>query len=233
MKLSVIAIAAASLLTGCVVYANGSGGWGDDDLNHEKRELALDAANLTELEIEAGAGSLEVYGEAGRTEIEVIADIYYRDKEDIELTLQLDGDEADLIADFSSGWGNPSPYINLTVYMPENLALDINDGSGSITVRDIKANVDIEDGSGSLEVSTIGGNLDIDDGSGSITVRDVQGNVDIDDDSGSMDIADVTGKVSVDDGSGSINVRNVGGLNIIDDGSGGVSTKNVGNKATQ
>lgn len=231
MKLSVIAIAAASLLTGCVVYANGSGGWGDDDLDHERRELSLAAADLREFDIDVGAGSLDVYGEPGRTDIDVIAEIYYRDKEDIELSLEQDGDEAELIADFSGsgGWGGNSPHINLTVYMPEAMMLDVNDGSGSITIQNIKGNVDVEDGSGSLEVSEIVGNVDIDDGSGSIEVSNIDGNVMVDDGSGSMHIKEVTGKVTIDDGSGSINVKNVGGLNIIDGGSGGVTTKNVGN----
>lgn len=231
MKLSVIAVAAASLLTGCVVYANGSGGWGDDDLQHETRELSLAAADLTRFEIDAGAGSLEVYGEAGRTDINVVAEIYYRDKDDIELSLEQDGDEAELIADFSGGggWGGTSPRINLTVYMPEAMMLDINDGSGSISISGIDADVDIHDGSGSLEVTNIGGDLDIDDGSGSIDIRDVQGNLMVDDGSGSIYIIDVAGKVTIDDGSGSITVRNVGGLDIIDGGSGSVSTENVGN----
>ena len=230
MKMTVIAVAAASLLSGCVVYANGNGGWGDDDLNYEKRELSLATEGLNELEIDAGAGFLEVYGEPGRTTIDVVAEIHYQDADDVELTLKPDGDEADLVAKMSSSsWGNGSPRIDLVVYMPEALALDVNDGSGSITIRNIKANVDVEDGSGNLEIADIVGNVDVDDGSGSIDIRDIDGNLEVDDGSGSMDIKDVTGKVTIDDGSGSINVKNVGGLNIIDDGSGGVSTKNVGN----
>lgn len=230
MKLSVIAIAAASLLTGCVVYANGSGGWGDDDLKHETRELSLAAADLTRFDIDAGAGSLEVVGEKGRSVIDVVAEVYYNEKDEIELSLTQDGDQAELVADASrSGWSDSSPRIDLTVYMPEALALDVNDGSGSITIGGIDADVEIHDGSGSLEVRGIGGDLDIDDGSGSIDIRDVQGNLMVDDGSGSIYIIDVAGKVTIDDGSGSITVRNAGGLDIIDDGSGSVSTENVGN----
>lgn len=230
MKLTIIAVTAATMLSGCVVYANGNGGWGDDDLNYEKRELSLATEGLNELEIEAGAGFLEVYGEPGRTTIDVVAEIHYQDADDIELALTPDGDEADLIAKIaSSNWGDGSPRIDLVVYMPETMMLDVNDGSGSITIRNIKANVDIEDGSGSLEITEIGGNVEIDDGSGSLDIRDIDGNLKVEDGSGSMDINNVSGKVTIDDGSGSINVENVGDLNIIDDGSGSVSTDNVGN----
>lgn len=229
MKLTVLAVAAASLLSGCVVYANGNGGWGDDDLNYEKRELSLATEGLDELEIEAGSGYLEVYGEPGRTSIDVVAEIHYHDRDDIELTLTQNGDEAELISKISSSsWGDGSPRIDLMVYMPESMDLDVNDGSGSIAIRNIKANIEVEDGSGSLEIADIVGDVEVDDGSGSIDIRDIQGNLRVDDGSGSMDIKDVSGKVTLDDGSGSINVKNVGGLKIIDDGSGSVTTKNVG-----
>ncbi|RUO63659.1 hypothetical protein [Pseudidiomarina insulisalsae] len=229
---AVLAVTSASLLSGCVVYANGSpkgSFWNDDDLNYEQRTLSLSGAGITELEADTSAGSLEIIGEAGRTDIEVIADIYYHDAEDIELSLEQHGDEAMLRADFANwNYSDSSPYINLTVRMPQSMMLDVHDGSGSMTIRDIHADVEIEDGSGSMNVFDIVGNLQIDDGSGSLSVRDVQGNVNVDDGSGSLTIEQVSGMVTIDDGSGSVTVDTVGGLNIIDDGSGGVSTRNVG-----
>ena len=48
--------------------------------------------------------------------------------------------------------------INLDVELPENIALQVDDGSGSI------------------EIENIGGPVTVDDGSGSMSIKDIQGN---------------------------------------------------------
>lgn len=230
MKNLALVAAAATLLTGCVVYADVSddnGFWGESDLQHETRNLSLNTTGIDELKADTGAGSLEIIGEAGRTSIDVVAEIYYRDADEIRLSLEQSGDDAVLIADFDrNSYRGDSPYINLVVRVPAELAVDVNDGSGSIVMRDITGDIDIEDGSGSINVENAG-NVEIDDGSGSITVRNLSGNLNVEDGSGSMNIEQVAGKVTIDDGSGGIEVRNVGDLNIIDAGSGGVRIEGV------
>ncbi|HET8817828.1 MAG TPA: hypothetical protein VFM61_10330 [Pseudidiomarina sp.] len=230
MKIAALAVVAGTMLTGCVVYADVSddgGLWGDSDLQHETRSLSLDTAGIDELKADTGAGSLEIIGESGRTSIDVVAEVYYRDADDIRLSLEQSGDDAVLIADFDNhSFRGESPYINLVVRVPAELEVEVNDGSGSIVMRDISGDIDIEDGSGSIHVENAG-NVEIDDGSGSITVRNLSGNLNVDDGSGSMDIENVIGKVTIDDGSGGIVVRNVGELNIIDAGSGSVRTEGV------
>lgn len=49
---------------------------GMPDLDHEQRELSLDAQDLQELVAETGAGSLEIIGVEGLTQIKLVADIY-------------------------------------------------------------------------------------------------------------------------------------------------------------
>lgn len=230
MKTTALAVVTATMLTGCVVYADVSddrGLWGSSDLQHETRNLSLNTAGIDELKADTGAGSLEIIGESGRNTIDVVAEIYYRDADEIRLSLEQSGDDAVLVADFDrNSYRGDSPYINLVVRVPAELEVEVNDGSGSIVMRDIMGDIDIEDGSGSINVENAG-NVEIDDGSGSITVRNLSGNLNVDDGSGSMEIENVEGKVTIDDGSGGIVVRNVGDLNIIDAGSGGVRTEGV------
>jgi hypothetical protein len=213
----------------------------------EIETLTLDARDLRALKIDAGPGFLKIDATSG-DRIEVVAEII-ADSGDYQLTLERKGDRAVLVSDvepwaaiFLAEW----PRINLTVKVPANLALDINDGSGyiqitgmrakasiddgsgEIIVRDHVGDVRIDDGSGEIDVAGVTGNVTIEDGSGPITVRNIVGDVKVDDGSGSMEVEKVDGRVTVRDGSGSIDVSDVTrGLNIIDSGSGSVHTHNI------
>lgn len=237
MKTSVLLLTAA-FLSGCVIYVgNGHAG----DLQYEQRKLALAASELNQLIADTAAGKLELIGEPGRTEIELVADIYYYDADDIILSLQARGSNAVLEAGFDKGFnmGN-SPYIDLVVKLPARFNLKLDDGSGDSIITGLQgdmhiddgsgdiritggANVVVEDGSGNLQISQLSGTLVIDDGSGDIAVSQVQGNVTIDDGSGDMTVNAIGGTVTVDDGSGDIHIDGATGLNIIDSGSGELS----------
>ena len=198
----------------------------------EVRDLRLDAESVSELAIEAGPGSLDVRGDAAAGDIVVTATIVVSDdeddarkriEEDLVLTLEQSGDRAVLLSRFESrrwGWGD-QPAIALEVQVPERLALSVDDGSGSTSIRGVRGDIDVTDGSGSLSMREVGGNLSIRDGSGSITIIDAGNDVRIVDGSGSIDIEGVGGSVIVDDGSGGIDVSDVArDLIIEDDGSG-------------
>lgn len=204
----------------------------------EVRELQLDTGGLDALQIDAGAGQLDVRGVSGAEKILVIATIRVEDGEDdarkliekdMVLTLERKGDEARLVARFERGmWGSgPNAGIDLKVQVPDSLALRVDDSSGSIDIVEMAAAVKIDDGSGSIDVHGAG-TLDIEDGSGSIEAFRINGDVRINDGSGSIDVRDVSGSVYIDDGSGGIKVNGVeADLVIIDDGSGSQTYANV------
>ncbi len=144
----------------------------------ETRDLTLDAGGIDTVVIEAGAGSLEVRGSADAKSISVTALIQVPDKEekaqkgiesDLVLTLERDGDSAVLNDYFeSSGWNWGD--------------ISIDDGSGSITVKDVRGSVVIDDGSGGIKVTDVDADLIIeDDGSGSLNFARINGRVEKDD----------------------------------------------------
>lgn len=203
----------------------------------EKLELAV--KDIERLDIDCGAGFLNVRGVENSDKIEVVAEIEVGgiDSDElatfierhVTLTLEKSGDKAVLKSkiDYRPSY-DTNAHIDLTVKVPKQLSLDVNDGSGSIDINDLSGNVDINDGSGSIEVNEIVGNVHIDDGSGSITVRNVGGDISIDDGSGSMEIERVSGEVTVSDGSGSIYINDVEkDVNILESGSGGLTVRNV------
>jgi DUF4097 and DUF4098 domain-containing protein YvlB len=199
----------------------------------EVRELNLDAGDLQALAVESGAGGLRISGVAGADRILVTATIEIPDASDdkakkiiesgLVLTLEREGDQAVLKSRFDSSRRlfADSPRIHLEVQVPERLALNVDDGSGPVTVEDVRGDIDVKDGSGSLQLSDAGGRVRIDDGSGSIAVSGAHGDLSIVDGSGSITVRDGGGSVTIDDGSGSIDVTGVAGdLIIEDDGSG-------------
>ncbi|ABX47326.1 putative lipoprotein [Shewanella baltica OS625] len=241
----ILVFTAGVSLTGCIINVNAAG---MPDLDHQQRELTLDSQDLQGLIAETGAGSLEIIGVEGLTQIKLVADIYSnKDSNDnkLILTLEKKANKAKLKADFEqSGFNNYSPYIDLKLQVPANLALDIDDGSGAILINKMTAdinvkdgsgeliinggnNVSIDDGSGDIEVSQINGNLKIDDGSGAIKVTDIRGNIAIDDGSGNIEVANVQSAVTITDGSGNINVFNTKGLTILAAGSGDVTFNKI------
>lgn len=224
------------LITACLLGIS-SIAWGEVS---EQRELSLDAAGLSSLRADVGAGSLEIEGIAGATEVHVVATIVIDTdsaekakkslSSEIKLTLERDGDRAVLIAKsnrlrfFGS---SPDVMINLEVTVPESFDLDIDDGSGDVEVRNIGGKIKLDDGSGSIDMESIGGDVTVDDGSGSIRIHDIGGALAVDDGSGSINISKVNGTVDVDDGSGDLDIREVNDTVYITDGSGGITVTDL------
>jgi hypothetical protein len=207
----------------------------------EVRDLSLDASSINGLDIEAGAGSLSVTGDANLSDIVVVATIEVPDRSeekalsiiesDLVLVLEESGQKAKLKAYFErDGWGD-SPLVHIEARIPASLQLDIEDSSGSITVSGVSGNIRVDDSSGSIKMSSVGGDVTIDDSSGSINVDQVGANLQITDGSGSIKVESVGGSVTIDDGSGSIDVRDVEhDLIIVDDGSGSLDMSNIRGK---
>ena len=190
----------------------------------EVRNLELDADEIEELSIDAGAGSMDITGIAGAKKITVKAIIEVPDVDDdkalriiereMKLSLDRSGSDALLNASFERrfmGFGSHSARINIEISVPQGIAVIIDDGSGSIDVKNV-AHVKIDDGSGSIDVERASGDVSIIDGSGSITVRDVQGSVTIDDGSGGIEVSDgEKDLIIIDDGSGGFTFSDIRG----------------------
>lgn len=220
-----------TVLSGCVIHID----TGESrPTEHFTDQLTLSVDDLKQLNIDVGAGDLQIEGVVGLKNIEVKADIWtYKDSENGDgytLTLDKQGRTAQLTAEHNSrvSFGaNRNTEINLQVRVPAELALDIDDGSGDIRLADLAASVKLEDGSGGIQIDNLNGNLNIDDNSGSIAISNVTGSIDITDGSGSIEIQHVSGSVTIEDGSGDIEVSHVANIVEIDDGSGDIDINEV------
>ncbi|MCG9731460.1 DUF4097 domain-containing protein [Shewanella sp. Isolate13] len=239
---TLLATVIAVSLSGCIINVNGTSA---GPLNHQKKQLQIDASHIETLVAETGAGDLNIQGVDGLSQIMVTADIYTYGDIESNLSLKQNGAKATLIAEFDSSINfQRSPYIDLTIQVPSSMMLDIDDGSGDIEIKGLSANItlddgsgdvwikggnelNIQDGSGSVEVSNTTGKLTLEDGSGSITLSGIGGDTHIDDGSGDLSVKNVNGHVVIDDGSGDIDVDNTLGLSIIESGSGDLSVDNI------
>lgn len=192
----------------------------------------VDAAGIEQVRIDAAAGSLEVIGvetDSIRAGGKACASSASR-LDGIELRSRHVGNVLEIEVKIESAGGfffrRTYAQLDLKVELPKGMSVEIDDGSGSIEVRDV-GDLDIDDGSGSIEV-TNAGNTRIDDGSGSIDINGLRGDLEIEDGSGRIDVRDVAGTVRVDDGSGSVEITRVGGsVIIVDDGSGSIRVTEV------
>jgi hypothetical protein len=209
---------------------------------NEIKNMDLSTAGLDQLTADVGAGFLKIRGVAGLDRIEVEAEFVIKKlsenkakqfiKDKLIFTLEKKGSRAVLTAKqkpMRNIFGSVSYVINLTVRVPELLKMKIDDGSGSMTVDNIKTDVWVDDGSGSIVLTDIGGAVEIDDGSGDIELQNIGGDIELDDGSGTVEVTGSRGRVEIDDGSGSIRIRDVVGDVIISDGSGSISISGVEN----
>jgi len=228
LKLSLVATS-LFLFSGCVIH---TGSFKGERANvHLDERLSLPASTLNAFDIDVGAGDLSIIGVEGQTDIKVEADIRTNENRDYELTLVKRGSRAELVAHHNAHFGfynGDSPRIHLVVTMPPQLKLDIEDGSGDLSVRNINASVTLEDGSGTATLSNINGAVTIDDDSGDLFVRNVVGALEIEDGSGELEVESIAGDVSVVDGSGDLSITNTTGKVIIDDGSGDIDVLSTG-----
>jgi len=205
----------------------------------ETRDMELATSGIDILEIDAGAGSILVNGDANTSVITVKEIIRVPDADeadaqaliakDLVLKLEKKRSKAVLDAYFEqSAWHfKDSAAVDLEVSIPQGLNIFVDDGSGSMQIDDVRSEVRIDDGSGSIEIS--GANsVAVDDGSGPIRIANITGDVEIEDGSGDIKVRAVGGTVTIDDGSGGIDVRDVEqDLDIVDDGSGSVHVADV------
>lgn len=202
-----------------------------------RREARLELAGVSRIVLDAGAGELRVTGRADTTVVTAEGTACASTDsrlEDLQIFHERRGEVLHLWTDRSQepqiriGWVDESGRLDLTVKLPSNLPIDIDDGSGEAVIKSV-ATLRLEDGSGELDLADLRGDVTIEDGSGSLTLVGADGDVTIEDGSGEVAITGVKGDVSVEDGSGDVTIRQVGGaVTITEDGSGEIAITGAG-----
>ena len=219
-----LALAISSMFATSCVF-----GMAEQTLRTQKESFP--AAAISTVRLETGAGSLTVTGQEGVTAIDVTAAFKAnvssendakRILDNLKLTMEVRGNTFYLKTEQRNDWHwGDSGRIDITIVLPSRLPLDIDDGSGAISVKGMGGDIAIDDGSGEIEIDGVQGNLTIQDGSGGIRIRNAARDLEIEDGSGGIDIRHVGGNVRIEDGSGSMNVEDVDGNLVVPRGGSG------------
>lgn len=200
------------------------------------RSATLDAAGATKIVIRAGAGDLAVRGDNTARSVNATGHACAsNDKllEQVRIKTRREGSTLYVetaLPEFDGGfpWFNNAT-LDLTVTLPASLAVDLEDGSGDIVLKQVRS-AKIADGSGDLEVSGISSDVTVSDSSGDLDIEHVTGKVKIEQDSsGDIEIEDVHGDVEVlIDSSGELQIERVAGsVHIGQDSSGDIVIREV------
>jgi hypothetical protein len=216
-------------------------------------QRVVDLGSVTELMVEAGAGSLEISGDSSRSDVQIEANICssdedFLDKMDVISDVKSSTAHFETVFPHKSFWdGNEQASINLVLTVPASSLLDVQDSSGEalvqgvaklvmtdssgqLTIKNISGDVKVRDSSGALKLQNIDGDVEVTDSSGGIYVTDVKGNLlVIADSSGEIEAKRIGKDVIVKrDSSGAIEVKDVqGNFTVEKDSSGGITYKNV------
>lgn len=219
----VLGLALALIAAGC-----SRNGVDFDSCDHTAaREATIAVGDASSVRVIARAGSLRIDGSPGLFEVKArgTACASSQDRlDDVELIARRSGREILIEARIPEN----RAFMDIVIEMPDSLAIDVNDSSGDLEVRNVRA-LELEDGSGDIVVETVIGDLTIKDGSGGIQVSKVGGNVRIEDGSNDILVSDVFGDVIIEeDGSGNIVVFDVQGSFIVrEDGSGDIEASDI------
>jgi hypothetical protein len=185
---------------------------------------------ITRLVLVAQAGELRVLGARGAQHIEAAGEACapsQRLLDKVTISSRREGStlyvEATTPSDAS---------LDLSIIVPDTIALDVQDSSGDATFEDLRS-LKLIDGSGNVRIRRIADAVDLTDGSGNISVDQV-GSISLSDGSGDIILDRVGGNAEVVvDGSGDIYVRDVSGsVHVLQDGSGEIDMVQVKGNAT-
>ncbi len=191
----------------------------------------FDIGSVENIDVEAGAGRLDIKGVGEGGKIGITAKLCSSDKDllaEMDVKTKIDDDVAMLKTYFpKKSWGNYSAAIDLVLTVPTGSSLEVADSSGDLEIKDVQ-NLVLTDSSGDLSLKNIGGKVTLTDSSGSISMKEI-GSAEVTDSSGDMIVKKVTGDFTVNvDSSGDIDVRGVGGNVLVKvDSSGSIDVQDV------
>ncbi|HMN45465.1 MAG TPA: DUF4097 family beta strand repeat-containing protein [Povalibacter sp.] len=223
-------IPAVALALGSIALAHA------DDCRHSaERSAVADAAGITKVVIGAGAGDLKVRGAPAASRIQASGHAC-ASNDDLLAKIQIDSRrEGDtlylktLMPDLEDGsfLFNAYARLDLSVQVPDTVAIELEDSSGDLELSRVKSAV-VADSSGDIEIRDIAGDLDVSDSSGDIEIDRVAGNLRVKDSSGDMEIEEIQGQVEIPiDSSGDISITQAGSVHIHQDSSGGIVIRRV------
>lgn len=189
-------VTAGAALAACITLT--SCGFGGIVGPKEKAEVNYDVTDkVTSLQLRSGSGDVTIR-ETDRTGIKVTESLYWTsDKPQAEH--KVEGETLSVFYDCKKDWGNCG--VNYRIEVPKGLNVNVDAGSGTVTLRSLSGAIEANLGSGDIDGSGLTGKkLFAENGSGHIEMKYAAIPDDIQAETGSGDI-----KIYVPAGSYNVN----------------------------
>jgi hypothetical protein len=172
---------------------------GCNDLANSRLDFsATEKAAITEIQISGGDGDVTIRGGGTPGQVTIARVVRYRGDEPGR-TYRVTGSELSIDTDCGRVCS-----VSYEIEVPEGVAVRGENGSGDLRLTGV-AEVDVEAGSGGISVTDSSGDVTVGTGSGDIRVRSVAGSLTASAGSGGIDARDVSGgSAQVKTGSGDV-----------------------------
>ncbi len=149
---------------------------------------------------------------------------------DIQYTYSQNGDTVTIQSHgdmewFRHLWAEESIDYDITV--PTSIDVEVQNGSGQVTLADVNGNIDARTGSGSIDGSSLAGTVSLSTGSGNIKASHLKEHALLSTGSGSIDLEGANGDINAQTGSGGIDGSNLAGSIQLATGSGSITVTNT------
>jgi hypothetical protein len=178
---------------------------------------------IKRIRLSTASGDIDIKRSAN-TDVKVVVK-YSFDDDSFRPIFEQSASKLTLKEDFSQGSHSGSSSWILEV--PNGISVDINTGSGDLTVADLDIEIRTNSGSGNIDITKVKGNLDFNTGSGDFELQETSGELRINTGSGTIRAGKCEGELSFNAGSGNINLDQIKG-----DISANVGSGNIRSKAT-
>ncbi len=118
--------------------------------------------------------------------------------------------------------GNVSNWV---LMVPDNLDLDVNSGTGDLTISGVTADLDANSGTGDIFIEGMEGRFDINSGTGGVTIDNAKGKFDLNSGTNAVRVTNSEGKFDANSGTGNVQFRKVKptGNSTLNSGTGNVA----------
>ncbi|MGI5282812.1 DUF4097 family beta strand repeat-containing protein [Nonomuraea polychroma] len=155
-------LASAVLLTGCGL-GDIAGPTNQDTTSYEVTD------KVTKLQLESHSGDT-VVTETGGTAVRVVEKLRWRGDDKPKPEHKVEGGVLLVTYDCPSNWGSCS--VDYEIEVPKGLAVDLDSGSGNITLRALTGDIDVHVGSGDVDATDLAGKKVVAEaGSGNVELK--------------------------------------------------------------
>lgn len=175
-----------------------------------------------ELEAQIGNGSIKTTSCGGCRDIHIHLEMNNADRSQFHIEESQSGNHVRFVLkqDDSHHWSwNGGKGPEMTIEVPQESALDLHSGNGSVTLSGVRGDIAMNTGNGSVTISDAGGQIKLHSGNGAVTGSNLSGSLNASTGNGSMQVAGRLSHLDAHTGNGSLQIEVAGADSLRDGGS--------------